>query len=162
MTTSFRRWRVAAWTAVSSEPAAPIFDTERCSSLKDTSHNCEGAARDNGVQLVGFSCHHPGWWCLEKPIAANGRRSVDLPGGTQSSLLTCRDEVADALQVVAAGGRGRSFTVEEVYTTMAAIGTSWPRATVAKTMLRMTRPARRSPRLRLERGPAGHYRLATP
>jgi hypothetical protein len=43
---------------------------------------------------------------------------------------------------------------------MGAAGTSWPRATVAKTMLRMTRPARRPPFLRLERITVNRYNIA--
>jgi hypothetical protein len=36
----------------------------------------------------------------------------------------------------------------------------WSRATVAKTMLRMTRPARRSPYLQLERTGTDRYEVA--
>ena len=113
---------------------------------------------------------HPAPTTLVRPVGGGGAsksqpratvagRPIYL-GERKPAIPTCRDEVTDALQVVAAGGRGRSFTVEEVCATMAATGTCWPRATVAKTMLRMTHPARRS--LRLERVSAGHYRLATP
>lgn len=69
--------------------------------------------------------------------------------------------MVEALQGMIAGGGGRSFTVTGVYATMVETGTSWPRATVVKTMLRMTRAARRPPHLRLEKMSAVHYRLAT-
>jgi len=80
-------------------------------------------------------------------------------GERKPAIPTCRDEVTYALQVVAAGGGGRSFTVDEVCASMAATGRSWPRATVAKTMLRMTRPARRPPYLQLDRVDTGQYRV---
>jgi hypothetical protein len=80
-------------------------------------------------------------------------------GERKPAIPTCRDEVTYALQVVAAGGGGRSFTVDEVCALMAATGRSWPRATVAKTMLRMTRPARRPPYLQLDRVGTGQYRV---
>lgn len=45
-----------------------------------------------------------------------------------------------------------------VYDAMAACGSLWSRATVAKTMLRMTCPARRPPYLQLERVGMNRYR----
>lgn len=81
-------------------------------------------------------------------------------GERKLAFATCRDEVVEAVGVLAAGGGDRSFTVEEVYTVMVRSGTSWPRATVAKTMLRMTRPARRPPYGRLERAAANRYGVA--
>jgi len=80
-------------------------------------------------------------------------------GERKPAIPTCRDEVTYALQVVAAGRGGRSFTVDEVCALMAATGRFWPRATVAKTMLRMTRPARRPPYLQLDRVGTGQYRV---
>ena len=49
--------------------------------------------------------------------------------------------------------------MELVYAALVASGTSWPRETVAKTMLRMTRPARRPPYLELERAEPDLYRV---
>jgi hypothetical protein len=81
-------------------------------------------------------------------------------GERKPALSTCRDELVEALRVLAVGGGNRTFTVDEVYGAMVAGGTSWPRATVAKTMLRMTRPARRPPYLRLERTAVNQYCVA--
>lgn len=92
------------------------------------------------------------WWCLQKPTVAEDRRAADLPG-----LSTCRDKVVGELEALSAGGGEQSFTVAEVYGVMVTGGTSWPRATVAKTMLRMTRPAHRPPYLRLVRIGTGWY-----
>jgi hypothetical protein len=100
------------------------------------------------------------------PLKANrARRIAGQPiylGERRPAWSICRDEVADALELVAAGDGGRSFPVEEVYATMTATGTSWPRATVAKTMPRMTRPARRPPFVRLERAAVNRYRVGEP
>jgi hypothetical protein len=49
--------------------------------------------------------------------------------------------------------------VGDVYAVMVAGGTSWSRETVAKTMLRMTVPARRPPYVRLERAAVNRYRI---
>jgi hypothetical protein len=61
---------------------------------------------------------------------------------------------------LAVGGRGRVLTVELVYAAMAASGTAWSRETVAKTMLRMTVPARRPPFTQLQRAGVNQYRFA--
>jgi len=61
--------------------------------------------------------------------------------------------------VLAAGDGELAFTVGEVYGVMAMNRTSWPRPTVAKTMLRMTRPARRLPYLLLDRVGADRYQV---
>jgi hypothetical protein len=61
------------------------------------------------------------------------------------AATTCRGEVVKAVGWLSADEGGRPFTVEEVYAAMAGAGTSWPRATVGKTMLRMTRPASARP-----------------
>lgn len=34
--------------------------------------------------MVGFSCHHLWWRCLQKPTAADGRRRADLLGRAQA------------------------------------------------------------------------------
>ena len=83
-------------------------------------------------------------------------------GERKLALSTCRDEVVEAVGTLAVGGGERSFSVEEVYAAMVASGTTWPRSTVAKTMLRMTRPARRPPYVRLERSAVNRYRVAEP
>jgi len=57
------------------------------------------------------------------------------------------------------GGGAPVFTVERVYTAMISCGSPWPRETVAKTMLRMTQPARRLPFLRLARVSINRYRV---
>jgi hypothetical protein len=62
--------------------------------------------------------------------------------------------------LLADGGAAGSFGVAEVYETMVAGGSSWPQATVAKTMLRMTRPDRRPPLMQLERLAVDRYRVA--
>jgi len=49
--------------------------------------------------------------------------------------------------------------VEVVYAAMAFCGSLWSRETVAKTMLRMTRPARRPPYLQLDRVGTGQYQV---
>ena len=77
-------------------------------------------------------------------------------GERQLAVPTCRDEV---VEVLAVGGGERVLTVREVYAAMVAAGTRWSRETVAKTMLRMTRPARRPPYLQLERVGTNLYRV---
>ena len=90
----------------------------------------------------GASKSQPRWTVAGRPIYL-GERKLALP--------TCRDEVAEAVEALAAGGGERVLTVGKVYAAMAACGSLWSRATDAKTMLRMTRPARRPPYLRLDR-----------
>ena len=62
------------------------------------------------------------------------------------------------MKALAVGGGEGVLTVAKVYAAMVASGTVWPRATVAKTMLRMTRPARRPPYLQLDRVGPDQYR----
>jgi hypothetical protein len=80
-------------------------------------------------------------------------------GERKLAVPTCRDEVARAVEALAVGGAQGVLTVEMVYDAMAACGFLWSRATVAKTMLRMTRPVRRPPYLRLDRVGTGHYHV---
>lgn len=112
-------------------------------------------------------------WLAFRFITSGGGASKSQPrprfagqpiylGERQLALPTCRDEVAKAVEALAGGGGERSFTVEDVHAAMLSADTSWSRATVAKTMLRMTRPARRPPYMRLERAAANRYRVAEP
>jgi hypothetical protein len=80
-------------------------------------------------------------------------------GERKPAVLTCRDEVVAAVEALAVGGGEPVFTVERVYAAMVRCGSSWSRETVAKTMLRMTRPARRPPYLQLERAGPDLYRV---
>ena len=64
-----------------------------------------------------------------------------------------------AVEALVAGGEEHGFTVEVVHAAMDSCGSRWPRQTVAKTMLRMTRPARRPPYLELERAEPDLYRV---
>ena len=66
------------------------------------------------------------------------------------------------LEALAVGGGGRVLTVELVYAATAASGTAWSREMVAKTIRRMTVPARRPPFVQLERAGVNHYRYAEP
>ena len=59
--------------------------------------------------------------------------------------------MAEAVEALDVGGGEGILNVEMVYDAMAACGSLWSRATVAKTMLRMTCPACRPPYLQLER-----------
>ena len=90
------------------------------------------------------------------PLAAQpiylGERKFAVPG--------CRDDVVAAVEVLAVGGGEPVFTVERVHTAIVLCGSPWSRETVAKTMLRMTRPARRPPYLQLERIAINRYRVA--
>ncbi len=74
-------------------------------------------------------------------------------------MPTCRDEVVAAVEALDVGGEGPFFTVERVHGAMVSCGSPWSRETVAKTMLRMTRPARRPPFLRLARVEINRYRV---
>jgi hypothetical protein len=80
-------------------------------------------------------------------------------GERQLALPTCRDEVVAAIEALAVGGGELVFTVEMVFGAMVSCGSLWSRATVAKTMLRMTRPARRPPYLRLDRLGLDRYQV---
>jgi hypothetical protein len=80
-------------------------------------------------------------------------------GGRKPAVFTCRDEVVAAVEALVAGGEEHGFTVEVVHAAMDSCGSRWPRQTVAKTMLRMTRPARRPPYLELERAEPDLYRV---
>jgi len=80
-------------------------------------------------------------------------------GGRKPAIPTCRDEVVAAVEALVAGGGAPVFTVEVVHAAMDSCGSAWSRETVAKTMLRMTRPARRPPYLQLERAEPDLYRV---
>jgi hypothetical protein len=82
-------------------------------------------------------------------------------GERKLAVPICRDEVAETVEAVVAGWGAPVFTVNMVYA-MLSCGSRWSRATVAKTMLRMTRPAPRPPYLRLERAGVNQYRYAVP
>jgi len=81
-------------------------------------------------------------------------------GERKLTVPTCRDEVVGVVEELAAAGGAPVFTVEVVHAKMVScFGSGWSRATVAKTMLRMTRPARRPPYLQLNRVGRGWYRV---
>ena len=80
-------------------------------------------------------------------------------GGRKPAVLTCRDEVVADVEALVADGEEQGFTVEVVHAAMDSCGSRWPRETVAKTMLRMTRPARRPPYVQLERAEPDLYRV---
>lgn len=80
-------------------------------------------------------------------------------GERKPRVPTCRDEVVPAVEALVAGGKESTFSVEMVHAAMVSCGSRWPRETVAKTMLRMTRQARRPPYLQLERAGCGLYRV---
>jgi hypothetical protein len=80
-------------------------------------------------------------------------------GERKLSAPTCRDDVVAAVEALTAGGGESAFTVETVHAAMVLCGSPWSRETVAKTMLRMTRPARRPPYLQLDRAGRGWYRV---
>ena len=82
-------------------------------------------------------------------------------GERKLAVLTCRDEVVEAVEALGVGGEP-VFTVNMVYAAMLSCGSRWSRATVAKTMLRMTRPARRPPYVQLECAGVNQYRYAEP
>jgi hypothetical protein len=67
--------------------------------------------------------------------------------------------VVAVVEALVVGGGEPVFTVETVHAAMVACGSPWSRATVAKTMLRMTRPARRPPYLRLDRLGLDRYQV---
>ena len=80
-------------------------------------------------------------------------------GERKLALPTCRDEVVEAVEALVVDGGERVFTVGEVYAAMVSSGSRRSRATVAKTVLRMTRSARRPPYLRLVRVGTDRYRV---
>ena len=80
-------------------------------------------------------------------------------GERKPAIPTCRDEVVAAIEALVAGGGAPVFTVENVHGATVSCGSAWSRETVAKTMLRMTRPARRPPYLELERAESDLYRV---
>lgn len=108
--------------------------------------------------MVGYSCHHLGWWCLQKPPLRIPGQGFYL-GERKLAVPTCRDEVAEIVEELGSGGGEHGFTVDDVHTAMVAGGSSWSRETVAKTMLRMTLPVRRPPFVRLERAAINRYRV---
>jgi hypothetical protein len=63
------------------------------------------------------------------------------------------------MEALVAGGEEQGFTVAVVHVAMDSCGSRWRRQTVAKTMMRMTRPARRPPYLQLERAGPDLYRV---
>jgi hypothetical protein len=92
-----------------------------------------------------------GGWLVFRFITSGGGASKSQPrpmlsgpsiylGERKLTFATCRDEVAQAVEALVASGGARVFTVEEVSAAMVVTGTPWSRATVAKTMLRMTHP----------------------
>ena len=64
---------------------------------------------------------------------------------------SCRDEVAAAIQALAARTGVQLFTVRDVYAKMLATGTRYRESTVFKTMQRMKAPPERPPFMRLDR-----------
>jgi hypothetical protein len=82
-------------------------------------------------------------------------------GERKLAIPTCRDEVAAAVEGLVVGGGEPMFTVERVHGAMVSCGSPWSRETVAKTMLRMTRPAPRPPYLQLERAGINRYRVGS-
>jgi hypothetical protein len=80
-------------------------------------------------------------------------------GERQLAVPTCRDEVVAAVEKPADGGGERDFSVEMVHAAMVSSGSRWSRATVAKTMLGMTRPVRRPPFLQLDRVGPDRYQV---
>jgi hypothetical protein len=80
-------------------------------------------------------------------------------GERKPAIPTCRDEVVAVVEALVAGGGAPVFTVVNVYAATVSCGSRWPRETVAKTMLRMTSPARRPPYLELERAEPDLYRV---
>lgn len=93
-----------------------------------------------------------------QPRATVAGRPIYL-GERKPAVPTCRDEVVAAVEALVAGGGAPVFTVENVHAAMVSCGSAWSRETVAKTMLRMTRPARRPPYLELERAEPDLYRV---
>lgn len=97
--------------------------------------------------------------------ASNGQHRLTIAGQPiylgerKPGRATCRDDVAAAVEVLVAGGGGPVLTVKAVHAAMASSGSRWSRATVAHTMSRMTRPARRPPYLQLERVAVNRYRV---
>ncbi len=75
------------------------------------------------------------------------------------AIPTCRDEVVAAVEALVAGGGAPALTMEDVHAAMVSCGSAWSRETMAKTMLRMTRPARRPSYLELERAEPDLYRV---
>jgi hypothetical protein len=99
---------------------------------------------------------------------ASKRQPLPIPGQPfylgerKLAVATCRDEVVAAVEALAVGGGAPVFTVGTVHAAMVSCGSAWSRATVAKTMLRMTRPPRRPLYLRLERAGVNQYRYVEP
>lgn len=115
---------------------------ERSAALRSTA--------DGGSSLIN-------WWCLQKRTAVDPWPAV-LPGRTQ----------AGCLHLPRRGGRGGEGTGRrrgrgrphggEGLCRLGRQRDRLARATVAKTMLRMTRPARRPPYLQLDRVGPDQYR----
>ncbi len=96
-----------------------------------------------------------------QPRPTSAGRPIYL-GERKLVVATCRDEVVAAVEALAVGGGAPVFTVGTVHAAMISCGSAWSRATVAKTILRMTRPPRRPPYLRLERAGVNQYRYVDP
>jgi len=102
--------------------------------------------------------HSSGGASKSQPRPTIAGRPVYL-GGRKPAVPTCRDEVVAAVEARFAGGGAPVFTVENAHAAMVSCGSAWPRQTVAKTLLQMTRPARRAPYLQLERAGPDLYRV---
>ena len=105
--------------------------------------------------LVGRRPCHEG---KSQPRATVAGRPIYL-GERKPATPTCRDEVVAAVEALVAGGGAPVFTVENVNAAMVSCGSAWSRETVAKTTLRMTRPARRPPYLELEQAEPDVHRV---
>jgi hypothetical protein len=82
-------------------------------------------------------------------------------GERKLAVPSCRDEVVAAVEALGVGGGMPVFTVGGVHAAMVSCGSAWSRETIAKTMLRMTRPARRPPFLRLARVGINRYSVCS-
>jgi hypothetical protein len=105
-----------------------------------------------------FMANRGGGASKSQPRPTIAGRPIHL-GERKPTVPTCRDEVVAAVEALVAGGGEQGFTVENVHAAMVSCGCSWSRETVAKTMLRMTRPARRFPYLELARVGINRYRV---
>ena len=110
-------------------------------------------------------------WLAFRVITSGGGASKSQPlpipgqpfhlGERRLAIPTCRDGVVAAVETWVVGG-GLGFTVERVHGAMASCGSPWSRETVAKTMLRMTRPPVLRPHyLQLERTGINRYRVCS-
>ena len=123
---------------------------------------------ERGPNAQPAPCHQEdtGWlFVTSRGGGASKSQPLRIPGEPfylgerKPAVLTCRDEVAAAVEALAASGGEPGFSVEMVHAAMVSCGSRWSRGTVAKTMLRMRRPARRPPYLQLERAVPNSYRV---